>query len=147
LWNEPIGSGPFKFDQREPNQLLAFTRNEVFFRDAPNLERVALVVAPDPAIAVDALSEEQLLLAEFPAVEAVSETDSITNVEQGSYPENGWYGVVFNTRLDRLLQMFGCVKHWPKRLMFQSLCKQLRTARVNRSFRRCRVRHGLIPTT
>jgi len=102
LWNEPIGSGPFKFDQREPNQLLAFTRNEVFFRDAPNLERVALVVAPDPAIAVDALSEEQLLLAEFPAVEAVSETDSITNVEQGSYPENGWYGVVFNTRLDRL---------------------------------------------
>lgn len=100
FWNEPVGSGPFKFDRREPDQGMTFVRNEAFYRGAPNLDQVALVVAPEADVAENALRQEQLLIAEFPdAVRPLSDTQDFV---QGAYPENGWYGVVFNVRPDRL---------------------------------------------
>lgn len=101
FWDEPVGSGPFKFDRREPNQSISFTRNEQFYRGAPNIEQIALVVAPDPAVAQTALREGQLQLAEFPGATAAL-SDSAQLLTTGAYPENGWYGVVFNQRQDRL---------------------------------------------
>lgn len=100
FWDEPVGSGPFKFDRRTPNQLIAFVRNEAFYRGAPNLDQVALVVAPDVAVATQALGDQQLLAAEFSAATVL--TDTPPGTLSGSYAENGWYGVVFNSRADRL---------------------------------------------
>lgn len=100
FWDEPVGSGPFKFDRRQPNQSISFTRNEQFYRGAPNLDQVALVVAPDANVATTALREGQLLAAELPRTVPLSDTgDSLAT---GAYPENGWYGVVFNARPERL---------------------------------------------
>ena len=101
FWQEPVGSGPFKFDQRQPNQSITFTRNEQFYRGAPNIDQIALVVAPDPAVAATALREGQLQAAEFPG-QVAPLTDTDQTITSGAYPENGWYGVVFNTRADRL---------------------------------------------
>lgn len=100
FWDEPVGSGPFKFDRRQPNQSISFTRNEQFYRGAPNIDQVALVVAPDATVATDALREGQLLAAELPGTAPLSDTGDA--LETGAYPENGWYGVVFNARPDRL---------------------------------------------
>jgi peptide/nickel transport system substrate-binding protein len=103
LWDIPIGSGPFKFDKRQPNQSIAFTRNDRFFRGAPHLEQVALVIAPDAMVAANALRDEQLLAAEFPDVTMpFSGTTAPDNLRSGAYTENGWYGIVFNVRPDRL---------------------------------------------
>jgi peptide/nickel transport system substrate-binding protein len=101
FWDEPVGSGPFKFDQRQPNQSITFTRNEQFYRGAPNIDQIALVVAPDPTVAATALREGQLQAAEFPG-QVAPLTDTDQPITSGAYPENGWYGVVFNTRADRL---------------------------------------------
>ncbi len=103
FWDEPIGTGPFKYARRQPNQSIAFTRNEAYFRGAPNLDQVALIVAPDPAVATTAVEEQQLLLAEFPAAtEPLSSPLVLDTVETGAYQENGWYAVAFNTRPERL---------------------------------------------
>lgn len=103
FWNEPVGSGPFKFDKRQPNQSISFVRNEAFFRGAPNLDQIALVVAPDSQVAVAAMRDAKLQIAEFPGVTTpFSDTTGRANVQSGTYPENGWYGIVFNVRSDRL---------------------------------------------
>jgi peptide/nickel transport system substrate-binding protein len=101
LWNEPIGSGPFKLDTRTPGESIALLRNETYFRGAPNLEQIALVVAPDASVTRTALDDGRLLLAEF-ADGSQSAPDDSPALRGGTYPENGWYGVVFNTREDRL---------------------------------------------
>ncbi|HEX6288565.1 MAG TPA: peptide ABC transporter substrate-binding protein [Herpetosiphonaceae bacterium] len=103
FWDVPIGSGPFALDRREPNQSIAFVRNANFFRGAPNLEQVALVVAPAATVAADALSDEQLLAGEFPdATQPFSGTATPDSLRSGAYQEHGWYGVVFNVRPDHL---------------------------------------------
>lgn len=101
FWELPVGSGPFKFDTRNPNQSLSFTRNDTFFRGRPNLDQVALVVAPDASVAADALSDD-LLAAEFPNTQPFSGTSQSAALRVGAYQENGWYGVVFNVRPERI---------------------------------------------
>lgn len=103
FWDEPIGSGPFKLDERQPAQSISFSRNNTYFGGTPNLDQVVLIVAPDPAVAMNALQEQQLLVAEFPnATELLSPTIATDGLQRGAYPENGWYGLAFNTRSDRL---------------------------------------------
>lgn len=101
FWDVPVGSGPFKFDKRNPNQSIAFVRNDTFFRGRPNLDQVALVVAPDVRVAAEALSDD-LLAAEFPNTQPFSGTTQSSALRVGAYQENGWYGVVFNVRPDRV---------------------------------------------
>jgi len=97
--SEPVGSGPFRFASREPGQSLAFIRNEAYFGEAPNLDQIAFVVAPDAAVAAQALRDGQLSLAEFAPSEAPGD---FPGLQSGDYAENGWYGVVFNLRPERL---------------------------------------------
>lgn len=101
FWSEPVGSGPFKLDRRTPNEAIVFLRNESYFAGAPNLEQVALVVAPDAAVAEQALRDGRLLGAEFGVNDAPA-FDDASGLRSGAYPENGWYGVVFNVRQGRL---------------------------------------------
>ncbi len=103
FWDQPIGTGPFKLEDRKANQSISFTRNDEYFRTAPHLDEVVLVIAPDDGVAAAALQNDQLLVAEFPGVtEPFSNTTEAESFRTGAYPENGWYGVVFNTRPERL---------------------------------------------
>jgi peptide/nickel transport system substrate-binding protein len=101
FWDTPIGSGPFRLAERQPGQAIVLERYADFHHGAPLLERVALVVAPDPAIALNALRDEELLLAELPW----SLQDSISAVapqtRSAAYPENGYYFLGFNLREGR----------------------------------------------
>jgi peptide/nickel transport system substrate-binding protein len=100
FWDEPVGSGPFQLDERN-EQGYSFVRNDDYVHGAPNLERVALVVAPDPAVATRALDDGTLLLAEFAITETVSTESLADDITQGAYPENGLYFLAFNTRAER----------------------------------------------
>jgi peptide/nickel transport system substrate-binding protein len=103
FWDTPVGTGPFKYDRREADQAILFTRNDTFYRGEPYLERAALLIAPDPAVAAAALRDEELLLAEFgDATEPFTEGTLPVTITQGAYVENGWYGVVFNVRPERI---------------------------------------------
>jgi peptide/nickel transport system substrate-binding protein len=102
FWEMPVGSGPFMFAQWQENQMIVFSRNDAFFRGAPNLEQVALLNVQDPQIAAGMLQTEELLLSEFAASTQPFSDTPPAPVDLGAYPENGWYGIVFNMRPDRL---------------------------------------------
>lgn len=95
------GSGPFELDEVDERSI-TFIRNDQYFGGRPNLDGAALVVAPDPAAATEALNEGTILLAEFPATGAATTTAELDpELQQGSYPENGSYFLAFNVRADR----------------------------------------------
>jgi len=100
FWDVPIGSGPFRLAERDPGQAVVLERFADFHRGAPLLDRVALVVAPDPAVARAALADGQLLLAELPWSERVAAA-ATPGVVLGAYPENGYYFLGFNLREGR----------------------------------------------
>lgn len=101
FWDDPIGSGPFKLVDRN-DQGYSFTRNDEYVHGAPHLDRVALVIAPDPNVVTRALNDGTLLAAEFPITETLATEPIASSLRQGGYPENGFYFMAFNTRQDRI---------------------------------------------
>lgn len=103
FWDEPIGSGPFKFVERT-DQGITFARNETYFRGSPNLEGVALVVASEDRVAAQALDDGTLLLAEFPptSTTVLTPTELDADLRRGAYLENGSYFLAFNLRAERV---------------------------------------------
>ncbi|NTV63356.1 MAG: peptide ABC transporter substrate-binding protein, partial [Oscillochloris sp.] len=93
----PIGSGPFKLEQHQPGQAIILSRFDSFARGAPLLDRVAFVVAPDPQVALAALGNGELSLAEFPW-SLQSSAAALSQIQIGAYPENGYYFLGFNLR-------------------------------------------------
>jgi peptide/nickel transport system substrate-binding protein len=101
FWDAPIGSGPFAMADRVPGASIVLVRNERFHRGAPLLERVAFAVAASPDVAVDALASSTLLLAELPWSAGRSVSGTLEGVRVGTYPENGFYFLGFNSREGR----------------------------------------------
>lgn len=103
FWEQAVGSGPFRFEKREPGSAILFVRNNRYADGVPHLDRVAFVVAPDPAVAAKALGEGDLLAAELPwaVTEPLSRTRQAA-LRIGAYPENGYYYLAFNLREGRL---------------------------------------------
>jgi peptide/nickel transport system substrate-binding protein len=98
FWDVPVGSGAFQFGERIPNASITLEANQLFHRGAPLLDRVAFVVAPDPAVAAAALADGRLLLAELPWGNGAAQAD----LQRGLYPENGYYFLAFNQRPGRI---------------------------------------------
>lgn len=97
FWETPIGSGPFKFEDRKPGESISFAANPLFYRGPPLLDRVVLTLTPNPAEAAQALAEKRLLMAELPPDETLPK-----DVQVGEYAENGSYFLAFNTRENRV---------------------------------------------
>ncbi len=94
-----LGSGPFKLVSAVTNTL-SLERNAQYFRGAPNLERVRLVVMSDPAAVQAGLADGTVGLAEFPTV---TTTLTLTGpLRAGAYAENATYWLAFNVRAGRL---------------------------------------------
>lgn len=101
FWDLPVGTGPFMLDSRVPGQSVVLSRNLDFYRGAPLLERVAFVGAADASIALNALQEETLLMAELPWDAMPKLADTVPHVRVDSYAENGFYFLGFNLREGR----------------------------------------------
>lgn len=97
FWDVPVGSGPFKLAERQPGQAIVLARFDGFARGPALLDRVAFVVAPDPNVALKALGDGQLLLAELPWSLRGDAADR-AGLQVGDYPENGYYFLGFNLR-------------------------------------------------
>jgi peptide/nickel transport system substrate-binding protein len=105
FWQEPLGSGPFEFEERQPGTSVTFIRNPDYADGVPYLDRVAFVLAPDAAIASDAFSTRDLLAGELPwnTTVVMSSTQGATpSLRFGAYSENGFYYLAFNNRPGRL---------------------------------------------
>lgn len=101
-WDAPVGSGPFRLDQREPGVAITLAAHQAFYRGAPLLDRVVFVVAPDARVAASALQDGRLLLAELPWDEGRAITEIAPMLQTGAYVENGYYFLAFNLRSNRI---------------------------------------------
>ncbi|MFL5802652.1 MAG: peptide ABC transporter substrate-binding protein [Roseiflexaceae bacterium] len=97
FWETPIGSGPFQFGERKPGASVTLNANSRFYRGQPLLDHVAFLDA-EPKVAVDALRDGRLLLAELPWSEGRAISGTIPSIRAGAYPENGYYFLAFNVR-------------------------------------------------
>ncbi|MEM8533188.1 MAG: peptide ABC transporter substrate-binding protein [Chloroflexota bacterium] len=120
FWEIPVGTGPFQFAERREEESTEFTANPAFFRGQPLLDRVALVVAPDPEVMSEALIDEQLLLAEPTWDDSRSVLQDAVGLRTESYLENGYYFMAFNVRSGRpfadreVRQALGQAVDWPQ---------------------------------
>lgn len=98
FWDKPVGTGPFKFIERQPGVSITFGASDTFYRGPPLLDRIAFLVAPDAKVAAQALGDGRLLLAELPWNVGSTITRTVKSAQTGFYPENGYYYLAFNTR-------------------------------------------------
>src|SRR5688572_7274775 len=98
--DEPVGTGPFSFEERVEGQSISLQGNKKFYRGAPQLESVALLVAPDVAVAGEAVADGRLLLAQLPPANAESLVRE-GRAKGGAYVEAGYDFVAFNLRAPR----------------------------------------------
>ena len=104
FWQEPVGSGAFKFEERRAGAAVTLIRNDDYADGVPYLDRVAFVLAPDPTIAADALGNGELTAAELPWSNTLALSGTQTTAPSlrfGAYAENGFYYLAFNTRTGR----------------------------------------------
>jgi len=101
FWDMPVGTGPFQFEQRGRGESVVLSRYNRYHRGTPLLDRVVFIGAADPEIAVQALSDGRLMLGELPWSTMRTMTDTLSTMQVGSYPENGFYFLGFNLREGR----------------------------------------------
>src|SRR5262245_44022525 len=97
FWSAPVGTGPFVFAERSAGASVTLNANKRYYRGEPLLDRVAFLVA-DPTVAVDALKNGRLLLAELPWAQGKTISQTVRGIQAGAYPENGYYFLAYNTR-------------------------------------------------
>jgi peptide/nickel transport system substrate-binding protein len=100
FWDAPIGSGPFQFGKREPGASITLDANARFYRGQPLLDHVAFLVANEQ-VAVDALKDGRLQLAELPWSVGQTISTTLPSIAHGAYAENGYYYLAFNLRNGR----------------------------------------------
>ena len=101
LWDAATGTGPFQLGERKPGTSVTLNANPRFYRGAPLLDRVAFLAA-DADVAVNALRDGRLGLAELPWSQGRTLSQTLPTMQSGSYPENGYYFLAFNQRQGRM---------------------------------------------
>ena len=100
LWDPPVGTGPFQLAERKPGTSITLAANNRFYRGAPLLDRAVFLVA-NADVAVAALKDGRLSLAELPWAQGQTISQTLPGMQAGNYPENGYYFVAFNVRAGR----------------------------------------------
>lgn len=100
LWDAPVGTGPFQLAERKPGTSITLAANSHFYRGAPLLDRAVFLVA-NADVAVAALKDGRLSLAELPWAQGQTISQTLPGMQAGNYPENGYYFVAFNVRAGR----------------------------------------------
>jgi peptide/nickel transport system substrate-binding protein len=98
---KPVGTGPFAFQERQPNQSITLKSNERYYGGQPSIDRVAFLVAPDDKVAEDALKSGSLMIGQFPPEVAERLVGAGGGIRGGSYNEQGYDFVAFNLRPPR----------------------------------------------
>ena len=78
---EPVGTGPFEFDEWEEGDHITLTKNEDYWQDTADLEEVTYKIVPEESTGVSMLETGEVdLLTDVPS-DHVSRVDSIDGVE------------------------------------------------------------------
>jgi peptide/nickel transport system substrate-binding protein len=95
-----VGMGPFLIESAEKDQNVVFTRNDSYFKGAPQLDQIVFrVMQRDVALA--ALLTGEVDIASIPGIQ-LAEMQQEDGIVITTYPFNLWDGIVFNTSLEYL---------------------------------------------
>ncbi|HUS14064.1 MAG TPA: ABC transporter substrate-binding protein [Chloroflexia bacterium] len=123
---KPVGSGPFRFAERKAGENVILAANPDYYGGAPHLDRVAFLVAPDPQVALKAVSEGNLALADVPqtAWEDYSRRPGIQNLYNlGQWADLSYYFLAFNTRPGHALSDLRLRQAWALALNKEALVR------------------------
>lgn len=89
--DHPVGTGPFKFEERIRGQRVSLVRNEDYWGEAPLLDRVVFRPIPDAAARIASIRNNET------DIIAVPSPDSVPNLAEAGYevaqaaPPHSWY--------------------------------------------------------
>jgi peptide/nickel transport system substrate-binding protein len=123
---KPVGSGPFMFSEHKEGENVTLTANPDYYGGAPYLSRVAFLVAPDTQVALAALGDGRLSLAEAPqaAWEDYAQRPGIQNLfTLAKWTDPSYYFIAFNTRQGHALSDVRLRQAWALALDKESLVR------------------------
>ncbi len=100
---QPVGTGPFKWGQRDAGQNIVLDANPKYYRGPAYLDRIAFLISGSDKVAAAALGDGRLLAGElaYPQYSDLSSAAITTNLSFGDYPADGYYFLAFNLRSGR----------------------------------------------
>ena len=98
-----VGSGPFKFVERKPQQSIVLEANPSYYQGRPYIDKVAFLITNDDGVAQKALQDGQLMLAEFDKGGS-DDLAKDTQIEANEFSESGFFFVGFNLRKGKLFE-------------------------------------------
>jgi len=66
FWENPVGSGPFKFSELIPDHYIEFVRFDEYFRGRPYIEKIRMEIMPDSSTRVLALENGEIQVTRVP---------------------------------------------------------------------------------
>lgn len=87
----PVGTGPFKFEERVRGQKIVLSRNDDYWGDKPYLDRVIFRPIPDAAARVTALETGEVDVIAVPPPDAVENLKAKGFVIKEGTPPHVWY--------------------------------------------------------
>ena len=101
----PVGSGPFKFQQQVSSSHIDLTRNEDYFLKTPNIEKMRMRVIPKPQVQFVELATGSVHQATVPK-NLLEKAQNEQNIEMNRIAHFDYNGLIFNS----MREPFGDVK-------------------------------------
>ena len=93
---QPVGSGPFEFVERESAAYFLLERNPEYFLETPNLDRIRMRIIPKPQVQFIELVGGNVDQATVPK-NLLGRAENAENIQLGKFPQFDYNGIVFNT--------------------------------------------------
>ena len=91
IQNHPVGTGPFKFEERVRGQRVSLTRNDDYWGEKAELENVVFRSIPDAAARVNSLRNDETDIIAVPTPDSIAKLKEDGFVIDEATPPHVWY--------------------------------------------------------
>lgn len=81
LMQEPVGTGPFKFESWTQGDRLIMTKNEDYWGEEPQLEEITFITVPDTQTAISMLEAGEVQMVDGIEAESMSRLEAMEEIE------------------------------------------------------------------
>lgn len=96
LMQDPVGTGPFKFESWTQGDRLIMTKNENYWGEAPQLEKITFVTVPDAQTAISMLEAGEVQMVDGIEAESIPRLEAMDGVELLQTEGTGVFFFSFN---------------------------------------------------
>lgn len=92
FWQEPVGTGPYKFKEWKPGEELTLTANPDYYGEAPNFEVVKYVFVPDESARIGLLENGEVDAIKIDP-RSMNSLEGQSGIKIYSMPSANWYAI------------------------------------------------------